>query len=181
MAGALGGTDPGRLAADPAIARCREHPVPLVSAAMSATAVRRAAGHRMGIVFDSLSAPGRIRALVDAYRSAGGAGPAILIRRVWVGSAPADEMGRQVDVYRGYAAAGAQSHWGADELVAGPDAGAVADELLDVAARAGADASTSGSTPRASPLKRSGSRSALWPTSPAASGPASAGPDPGEP
>ncbi len=39
----------------------RAHPVPMASAAMSMAAVRRAAGHGVGIVFDSLSAPERVR------------------------------------------------------------------------------------------------------------------------
>jgi len=140
VAGALSGRDPGRLAADPAVARCGREPVPMVSAAMSATAVRRAAEQALGIVFDSLSAPARVRELVEAYREAGGTGACILIRRVWVGPPPADEMARQVDVYRGYAAPGAQVHWTADEMVTGDDAAAVADRLLEVTARAGADA-----------------------------------------
>lgn len=140
LAGALGGGQPGRLAADPAVARCTAHPVPMASAAMSTAAVRRAAGHGMGIVFDSLSAPERIRRLVDAYRDAGGDRACILIRRVWTGTPPTEEMRRQVDVYRGYAAAGAQAHWTGDELVSGEDATAVADTLLDVMTRAGANA-----------------------------------------
>jgi alkanesulfonate monooxygenase SsuD/methylene tetrahydromethanopterin reductase-like flavin-dependent oxidoreductase (luciferase family) len=140
LAGALGGRDPGRLAGDPAVALCTKRPVPMVSAAMSTAAVRRAAGHGMGILFDSLSAPWRVRELVDAYRSAGGDGACILIRRVWVGTPPSEEMARQVDVYRGYAAAGAQTHWTADELVGAPDAAAVADAVFEVMTDAGADA-----------------------------------------
>ncbi|HXQ60149.1 MAG TPA: LLM class flavin-dependent oxidoreductase [Acidimicrobiales bacterium] len=140
VAGALGGRDPGPLQGDPAIENCRSHPVPLASAAMSVAAVRRAARLEMGIVFDSLSAPERVRVLVDAYRQAGGAGACTLIRRVWVGSPPVHEMAQQVDVYRGYAGAGAQSHWTADELIAGDDAETVADGLVEVMVRAGADA-----------------------------------------
>jgi alkanesulfonate monooxygenase SsuD/methylene tetrahydromethanopterin reductase-like flavin-dependent oxidoreductase (luciferase family) len=140
LAGVLGGQDPGRLSADPAVARCADHPVPLASAAMSVAAVRRAAGHGMGIVFDSLSAPERVRELVDSYREAGGEKAAILIRRVWVGEPPSDQMGKQVDVYRGYADPGAQAHWKADELVTGDDPASVAEDLRAVMARAGADA-----------------------------------------
>jgi alkanesulfonate monooxygenase SsuD/methylene tetrahydromethanopterin reductase-like flavin-dependent oxidoreductase (luciferase family) len=140
VAGALGGGDPGRLAGDPAVARCGAHPVPMASAAMSTAAVRRAAGLGMGIVFDSLSAPERVRLLVDAYRQAGGEHACILIRRAWVGPPPTAEMSQQVDVYRGYAAAGAQTHWTADELISGSDATSVADRLFDVMGQAGADA-----------------------------------------
>ncbi len=139
LAGALGGRRPGRLASDPAVARCRAPPVPVGRAAMSAAAVPRAAGHGVGSIFDSLSAPERVRQLVDAYRDAGGDRACILIRRVWVGAAPTDEMEKQVDVYRGYAEAGAQAHWTADEVVAG-DSTAVADGLLAVLGRAGVDA-----------------------------------------
>ncbi|HEY7946617.1 MAG TPA: LLM class flavin-dependent oxidoreductase [Acidimicrobiales bacterium] len=140
VAGALGGRDPGVLASDPAIERCRRYPVPLASAAMSVAAVRRAADHKMAIVFDSLSAPERVRVLVDAYRQAGGQGACILIRRVWVGSPPTEEMAQQVVVYRGYADAGAQTHWTADELVTGEDPETVAGRLSEVMARSGADA-----------------------------------------
>ncbi|HVC68861.1 MAG TPA: LLM class flavin-dependent oxidoreductase [Acidimicrobiales bacterium] len=140
LAGALGGDDPGPLASDPAIERCRTHPVPMASAAMSLAAVRRAANHHMGIVFDSLSTPDRVRLLVDAYRQMGGDRACILIRRAWVGSPPTDQMSRQVEIYRGYAHPGAQAHWTSDELVTGADAHTVAEGLYEVMARAGADA-----------------------------------------
>ncbi|MGH9017710.1 MAG: LLM class flavin-dependent oxidoreductase [Acidimicrobiales bacterium] len=140
LSDALGGRHPGPLAGDPAVARCAAHPVPTVSAAMSVAAVRRAAALGTGIIFDSLSAPGRLRTLADAYGEAGGDRARILVRRVWVGAPPTETMARQVDVYRGYAASGAQSHWGTDEVVAGPDARSVAEELVDVMVRCGADA-----------------------------------------
>jgi alkanesulfonate monooxygenase SsuD/methylene tetrahydromethanopterin reductase-like flavin-dependent oxidoreductase (luciferase family) len=140
LAGILGGTRPGRLADDPAVARCRLHPVPVVSAAIGVTAARRAAGCGVGIVLDSLATTERCRQLTDAYRQAGGSGPCILIRRAWLGDPPRDRLERQVDVYRGFASAAAQSHWSSDELVTGSDAGSVADQLTDVARRAGADA-----------------------------------------
>jgi alkanesulfonate monooxygenase SsuD/methylene tetrahydromethanopterin reductase-like flavin-dependent oxidoreductase (luciferase family) len=140
LAGMLAGTRLARLADDPAVARCRLHPVPIVSAAIGLTAARRAAGYGVGIVLDSLATTERCRQLTDAYGEAGGAGPCILIRRAWLGDPPRDRLERQVDVYRGYASAAAQSHWGSDQLVTGTDAGAVADQLADVTRRAGADA-----------------------------------------
>jgi alkanesulfonate monooxygenase SsuD/methylene tetrahydromethanopterin reductase-like flavin-dependent oxidoreductase (luciferase family) len=140
LAGILGGTRPGRLADDPAVAHCRVHPVPVVSAAIGLTAARRAADCGVGIVLDSLATTERCRQLTDAYRQVGGTGPCILIRRAWLGDPPRDRLERQVDVYRGYASAAAQSHWSSDQLVTGTDPGSVADQLADVAARAGADA-----------------------------------------
>jgi alkanesulfonate monooxygenase SsuD/methylene tetrahydromethanopterin reductase-like flavin-dependent oxidoreductase (luciferase family) len=136
----LDGSDPGVLADDPAIKACAEHPVPVVSAAMGTTAVRRAARLGIGILFDSLSKPERCRELSDAYRAAGGTGPCVLIRRAWVGEPPGERVERQLDVYRSYAAPGAQAHWEGEQLVGAPDPRQVADGLADVARRAGADA-----------------------------------------
>ena len=136
---ALRGSPPSTLSGDAALARCRDHPVPVVSAANSVTAVRRAATAGAGVLFDSLSPPERCRRLSDAYRDSGGTGPCVLIRRAWVGPPPADLVARQVDVYRSYAPAAAQARWDADQLVTGPDPDAVADELGRVVTRAGAD------------------------------------------
>ena len=135
----LRASPPHALSGDAANARCREHPVPVVSADNSVTAVRRAAAAGAGVIFDSLSAPERCRQLSDAYRDAGGTGGCVLIRRVWVGPPPADLVARQVDVYRSYAPATAQARWDADQLVTGPDPDAVAAQLGRVATAAGAD------------------------------------------
>lgn len=140
LVGVLAGRAPGALADDPAVKACGAQPVPVVSAAMGVTAVRRAARLGIGILFDSLSTPERCRELSDAYRGAGGTGPCILIRRAWVGDPPGERLARQVDVYRSYAAPGAQAHWEGEQLVTAPDAAAVSDGLADVARRAGADA-----------------------------------------
>jgi len=140
LVGALSGSDPRGLADDPAIKACAEHPVPVLSAAMSLTAVRRAARHGVGILFDSLSTPEHCRELSDAYRAAEGSGPCVVIRRAWVGEPPRDGVARQLDVYRGYAPAASQTHWEGEQLVASTSAGDVADGLADAARRAGADA-----------------------------------------
>jgi len=140
LAGLLDGSEPRALAGDPAIKACAEHPVPLVSAAMGFTAVRRAAALGAGVVFDSLSTPERCRELVDAYHDASGTGPCVLIRRAWVGEAPRERVDNQLDVYRGYSSRSAMQHWGTDELVGDTDGRAVAEQLADVQRRAGADA-----------------------------------------
>jgi alkanesulfonate monooxygenase SsuD/methylene tetrahydromethanopterin reductase-like flavin-dependent oxidoreductase (luciferase family) len=140
VAAALSGRDGGPVAGDPAVARCAEAPVPLVSAAMGLTAVRRAAASGLGLLFDSMSAPERIRRLTDAYRSAGGTGACVLIRRAWVGPPPTDLLERQLDVYRGYAPDSAQAHWNADEVLTAPTAEEVADQLATIAGAAGCNA-----------------------------------------
>jgi alkanesulfonate monooxygenase SsuD/methylene tetrahydromethanopterin reductase-like flavin-dependent oxidoreductase (luciferase family) len=136
----LGGGDAGDLTGDPAIARLREHPVPLLSAAGSVTAARRAATCGAGLLFDSLTTPVRCRELADAYRDAGGTGACVLIRRAWVGEPPAAQTEQQTSVYRSYAPDAASAHWGANELAASTDPGEVGDRLAEAARVAGADA-----------------------------------------
>jgi alkanesulfonate monooxygenase SsuD/methylene tetrahydromethanopterin reductase-like flavin-dependent oxidoreductase (luciferase family) len=130
----------GPLANDPAVAACAMRPVPMVSAASSATGARRAARNRAGILLDSLTTPVRARELTDAYRAAGGAEPCILIRRAWVGEPWRARVDAQVDVYRSYAGTAAIEHWGEDELQAGLDPDAVVGGLLDALRESGCDA-----------------------------------------
>jgi alkanesulfonate monooxygenase SsuD/methylene tetrahydromethanopterin reductase-like flavin-dependent oxidoreductase (luciferase family) len=141
LAALLRGQARGALADDPALAACAAAPVPLVSAAMGFTAVRRAARLDVGILFDSLSAPERCRVLTDAYREAGGAGPCVLIRRAWLGEPPRARVEEQLDRYRSYTPSRAQAHWGdGSQLVEADDPAGVADELAAVARAVGADA-----------------------------------------
>jgi len=140
VAGALSGRDPRGLADDAAVKACAEHPVPVVSAAMGFTAVRRAARLGVGILFDSLSTPERCRELTDAYRDAGGTGSCIMIRRAWIGEPPRENLDAQLKVYAGYSSRAAKTHWGGDELISHAEAAAVADALAETAQRAGVDA-----------------------------------------
>jgi alkanesulfonate monooxygenase SsuD/methylene tetrahydromethanopterin reductase-like flavin-dependent oxidoreductase (luciferase family) len=128
------------LRGDPAIAECGEHPIPILTAAMGLTAVRRAARLGLGVLFDSMSTPERCRTLVDAFHDAGGTAPCVMIRRAWVGEAPRGRLDAQLDVYRSYTPAAAQSQWGTDEVIDAIAPSAVVDGLADAAARAGADA-----------------------------------------
>jgi alkanesulfonate monooxygenase SsuD/methylene tetrahydromethanopterin reductase-like flavin-dependent oxidoreductase (luciferase family) len=137
----LAGDDGGKgLLGDPALAARKDDPITVVSAATSVTACTRAARLGVGLILDSLTAPERGRQMVDAYREAGGTGAVILIRRAWLGEPPKEQLDAQVDVYKGYALSSAQAHWGEDELVAVPDADAVAGELLAALEAVGGDA-----------------------------------------
>jgi hypothetical protein len=138
----LRGEAEGVLAGDPAVAACAATPVPLVSAAMGFTAVRRAARLGVGILFDSLSTVARCRTLTDAYRESGGPGPCVLIRRVWLGEPPRSRLDEQLDRYRSYTPRAAQAHWGEEDrqLVDGPDPATVVDGLVAVAQAVNADA-----------------------------------------
>jgi len=140
LTGMLSGRDPGLLDRDPAIVRCADHPVPVLSAAMSPAAVRRAAAARAGMVFESLSTVERCRVLADAYREAGGTGSVVLIRRVWVGPRPTAKQDRALDLYSTYAVPAAQAHWHGDQSLAAEDPAELAAMVEDARQAAGADA-----------------------------------------
>lgn len=140
VADTLSGRDAHGLDGDVAIHACRTDPIPVVSAAMGTTAVRRAAALGAGILLDSLSSVERCRELTDTYRAAGGTEPCVLIRRAWIGEPFRAHVDAQVDVYRGYASPAAQGHWGDDELIAHDEPAAVAGQLAAVVDAAGADA-----------------------------------------
>jgi alkanesulfonate monooxygenase SsuD/methylene tetrahydromethanopterin reductase-like flavin-dependent oxidoreductase (luciferase family) len=139
LAAALRGEATGVLADDQAVQRCATDPVPVLSAAMSATAVRRAAECGVGLLFDSLTDLRRCRELVEDYRSGGGEGTVVLIRRVWVGEAPTQRHRDQVDVYAGYASTAAQTHWDSSAMITG-DAEEIAAGLRSALDEGGADA-----------------------------------------
>lgn len=140
VAGALSGRAPGLLASDPAVMACVDAPIPVLSAAMSVAAVRRAAAADIGLLFDSMSTLSRCRQLTDAYREAGGERASILVRRIWLGPPPTHHQDRQVQVYRGYAATAAVSHWADDALICDDDPVALAERLAADVIAAGCDA-----------------------------------------
>lgn len=136
---ALSGRDPGLLAGDVAVKRCAEHPVPVLSAAMSLTAARRAAACSAGLLFAGVTANHHCRAMSEAYRTAGGTGTIMLIRRVSVGAGGRERHARQVGLYRTYTTAESQSKWREDQLIEG-DPEAIAAELQHDLAETGAEA-----------------------------------------
>lgn len=140
LAAALGGHPDGPLAAEPGIAALQPGDIPMVAAVQADKTVRRAAGQGLGVLFDSLQTLDRTRALTDAYRDAGGTGPTVLIRRVWVGAPPTGNMAAQMDRYRGYAPQRAMAQWGDDDaLIAGTTGTEVAERLHDALVTAGCD------------------------------------------
>ncbi len=129
LALALQGGADGAIAKDSAIAHCSQAPIPVVSGAMSLTAARRAARLQVGLIFDALTTPTRIRQLTDAYRADGGTGPLCFMREVWLGASPAELFERQADVYKTFAAATTTAHWKGDEVIASMDGDEIADSL----------------------------------------------------
>lgn len=141
VVGALRGDDPGPLGADRAVRRCADHPVPMVAAAQSKPAVRRAAALGIGVLYDSLQIAEVGRRLSDAYDEAGGQAAKVLIRRVWIGDPPEAEMAAQMEHYRSYAPEQAVRNWGeGTSLVAGRTPEEAAEVLASEVRAQGANA-----------------------------------------
>lgn len=141
VVGALRGLDETPLGRDRAIARCRDHPLPMVAAARSVAAVRRAAGLDIGVLYDSLQSVELSRRLSDAYGGAGGTGAKILIRRVWIGEPPREAMAAQMDRYRAAATPQTIAGWrDADELISGDDGEQAATRLVRALRSSGCNA-----------------------------------------
>jgi alkanesulfonate monooxygenase SsuD/methylene tetrahydromethanopterin reductase-like flavin-dependent oxidoreductase (luciferase family) len=134
----LRGQDLRQLDGDPALRRCADHPVPVLSAAASTGAARRAAGVGAGLLLEGMSSPERLARICASYDEAGGTGPKVLIRRVWVGKPDAELVGRQRQVYDSYA--GGSGAFGDDQTISADDPGEVAARLHDVLRIAGATA-----------------------------------------
>ena len=139
IAAALRGRAEGQFGKDQAILNCRDNPVPIVTASTTPRGVRAAAQHGAGLLFESMTATERLRDLAQKYRDAGGAGPIVLIRRVWVGESTFQRQERQLGVYRSYAGGSAMQHWQGDQLING-DAEEIAERLAEAAREVGADA-----------------------------------------
>jgi alkanesulfonate monooxygenase SsuD/methylene tetrahydromethanopterin reductase-like flavin-dependent oxidoreductase (luciferase family) len=138
LAAMLRGEDLGQLAGDPALTACASSPVPVVSTSMSRAAVRRAAAHGVGVIYDGGTTADRLRALSDEYVDAGGTGPRILIRRVWLGAPPPALFEAQLDVYRSYSPAAAIDQWRGTGFICHDDPTALADEVAAAVIECGA-------------------------------------------
>jgi len=136
----LRGADLGGLAGDPALGRCFDEPVPVLSAAVSPVAARRAASVGAGILLDSMGALTRQRALCDAYAEAGGTAPRVAIRRVWLGPPPEEALAAQRALYESYSPGAAQQHWADANTIVDDDPVALAERVSESLAAAGTDA-----------------------------------------
>ena len=141
LTNALSGRAPAPLGSDPGVAALRPADVPLVAATQVERSVERAAGLGLGVLFDSLQSLERSRELSNAYRNAGGTGSCILIRRVWIGPPPTENLAQQMSRYRGAAPAQVTATWSADGgLIAGDTGTEVAERVHAAMVRSGCDA-----------------------------------------
>jgi alkanesulfonate monooxygenase SsuD/methylene tetrahydromethanopterin reductase-like flavin-dependent oxidoreductase (luciferase family) len=137
---ALAGRATGPLAAEPAVAALTGGEIPVAAAVQAIKTTERAARLGAGVLYDSLQTVERTRALSDAYVAAGGTGPRVLIRRVWVGAPPVANIEAQMARYKGYAPARAMAHWGKEDgSISGAEGTELADRLYDVMVRSGCD------------------------------------------
>ena len=134
----LRGRNLGVLQGDRALQRCVASPVPVLSAAASLAAARRAAGCGAGILTEGMSSAKRLRSICDAYDAAGGKGSKVIIRRVWVGQPKAELVAQQRAVYQSYARDGRPLP--EDETIVATDPAEIAERLFANWLEAGADA-----------------------------------------
>ena len=135
----LQGRDLRQLNGDPALRACAKRPVPVLSAAASPAAARRAARSGAGILMEGMSAPNRLARLAAEYDAAGGTGAKVLIRRVWLGDVRTDLVEAQRRVYDSYTDAGGPA-FGGDQTVASHDPVDLAEQLDQAVGESGADA-----------------------------------------
>jgi len=140
LAPALRGQPDGPLAGDQAVTALADRPVPLVAAAMSRAAVRRAVAAGAGVLSDSLSTRDRIATIFSWYREEGGTGPRVVTRWVWIGTADAGRLATESDRYAGYTPVDRQKDWADrfDVVTGSPEE--VADGLRQVVRHTGATA-----------------------------------------
>jgi len=88
--------------------------------------VRRAAACGLGIFFPGGEPRDRLQGLIETYRDAGGTGPVVKIRTLWMGEPPAGALEERDRIYREAAAASGVRHangfaepfaYGSDERV----------------------------------------------------------------
>ncbi len=136
IVGMLAGRDLGELHGDPALQRCSTWPIPVLSAAASPSAARRAASCGAGILLEGMSPPERLRAVCSAYDRAGGTRPKVLIRRTWLGHPDPALVARQRSVYESYAP-GSRAP---DQTISADGPAELAELLAEAQSEAGADA-----------------------------------------
>jgi alkanesulfonate monooxygenase SsuD/methylene tetrahydromethanopterin reductase-like flavin-dependent oxidoreductase (luciferase family) len=138
VASALAGRAEPPLAGDQALNALKPGAVPLVSAAMSRAAVRRATRCGVGLLTDGLSRLERIRQLVDWYLEEGGNGPRVLTRWVWCGQQDPARIEAEAARYASYTPARRQARFAADNGTISGSAEQVAGDLLQAVAETGA-------------------------------------------
>ncbi len=138
VASALSGRAAPPLAGDQALSALGPGAIPVVSAAMSRAAVRRAARRRVGLLTDGLSRLERVRQLVDWYLEEGGDGPRVLTRWVWCGQPDPARIEAEAARYASYTPDRRRARFADDNGTISGSAEQVAEGLLEAVAETGA-------------------------------------------
>jgi len=134
----LRGRDLHPLEGDRALQACAQSPIPVLSAAASPGAARRAATCGAGILSEGMSDVDRLRRICDAYDGAGGDQAKVIIRRVWMGSPPTTLIERQRGVYDSYAGSG--TSFADDQTISADEPHELAERIHATWRASGADA-----------------------------------------
>jgi alkanesulfonate monooxygenase SsuD/methylene tetrahydromethanopterin reductase-like flavin-dependent oxidoreductase (luciferase family) len=127
------------LDADRAFERCATHPIPVLSAAVSVTAARRAARCGAGLILEGMSPAPKLAQLCSVFAEEGGTLPRILIRRVWLG-APLDDLVANQRRFYGANRQDGTSSMPPDQTISTTDGSEMAAALIDLLETTGADA-----------------------------------------
>ena len=134
----LRGRDLHPLEGDRALQACAQSPIPVLSAAASPGAARRAAMCGAGILSEGMSDVDRLRRICDAYDGAGGDQAKVIIRRVLMGSPPTTLIERQRGVYDSYAGSG--TSFADDQTISADEPHELAERIHATWRASGADA-----------------------------------------
>lgn len=115
------------LEGDRALARLADRPIPVLSAASSPEACRRAARSQVGILLDGMTSSERAARLCAEYDRAGGAAGKTVIRRVWIGEPLTELVAKQRRVYESYAPSGRS--FGPDQTIVSTEPQVIAIKL----------------------------------------------------
>jgi alkanesulfonate monooxygenase SsuD/methylene tetrahydromethanopterin reductase-like flavin-dependent oxidoreductase (luciferase family) len=111
-------------------------PIPVLSAAASTAAARRAARCGAGILMEGMSTVERLTSFCAAYDEAGGTQTKMLIRRVWLGEPLTELVEKQRQVYQSYSS----GSFAADQTLTTTDPASMAEALHRTMVDVGADA-----------------------------------------
>jgi alkanesulfonate monooxygenase SsuD/methylene tetrahydromethanopterin reductase-like flavin-dependent oxidoreductase (luciferase family) len=134
----LQGRELRELEGDRALRECSRSPIPVLSAASSVAASRRAAACGAGILAEGMSTIQQLKRICDTYDAGGGTQPKVIIRRVWIGEPRSELIERQQAVYDTYAGDG--GHFAEDQTIVARDPNEMVDRLYATWVAAGADA-----------------------------------------
>jgi alkanesulfonate monooxygenase SsuD/methylene tetrahydromethanopterin reductase-like flavin-dependent oxidoreductase (luciferase family) len=132
----LSGRNLRGLEGDQALQLGASTPIPVLSAAASTAAARRAARCGAGILMEGMSTVERLASFCAAYDEAGGTQTKMLIRRVWLGEPLTELVEKQRQVYQSYSS----GSFAADQTLTTTDPASMAEALHRTMVDVGADA-----------------------------------------